>query len=328
MTTLDQPAASTRGPERKTRSAIPLLRPHIVWAIFKRDFLGYFSNPAGYVFIALFVAISSFATFCLPEFFANNLASLATLNQWMPYLLLFFVPAITMSIWAEERKQGTEELLLTLPARDVEVVLGKYKAALGIYTVSLLFLAIGELIIFSVYPGIGSPDAGVFFSTFVGYWLMGAMLIAFGMVASILSSNVTVAFILGGLFCALPVFSNLLGSMLGSLPVIGESLGRGLQALSVPEQFRDFGVGVLPLSGHSVLRGRRGRHAVSEHGASGPPALGGRREEPGPVAALPGAVRGGRRRPGQLERDGRLTRESGTTSARNGSTRSRPSLAA
>jgi ABC-2 type transport system permease protein len=223
----------------------------VVRAIFSRDFLGYFSSPAGYVFTALFVAIAAFATVGLPEFFANNLASLDTLNHWMPYLLLFFIPAITMSIWAEERKQGTEELLLTLPARDVEVVLGKYLSALGIYTVSLVFLALGLLVIFLVIPGLGRPDLGVFFATFLGHWLMGAMLIAFGMVASSLSPSVTVAFILGGLLCALPVFAELIGSMLTGLGAPGRSLGRMVQALSIPEQFRDFGSGVIRLS--SVL---------------------------------------------------------------------------
>jgi ABC-2 type transport system permease protein len=218
------------------------LRPHVLWAIFQRDFLGYFSNPGGYVFITLFVLASSWVAFGLPEFFANNLATLNTLNRWMPYLLLFFIPAVTMSVWAEERRQGTEELLLTLPARDVEVVLGKYLAAVGIFTVALLF-SLSHVVVLRF---LGRPDAGVMFATYLGYWLMGAMLIALGMAASMLSANATVAFILGALLCALPVFADLVGGFVGAvLP----GLGRLLESLSVPSQFRDFGNGVIPLSG-------------------------------------------------------------------------------
>lgn len=240
MTTLrERPTEATTGSRPASRTRLPL-RPHVLGAIFRRNFLAYFTNPAGYVFITLFVLVCSWAQFWQPVFFANNLANLDPLNQWMPYILLFFVPAITMSTWAEERRQGTEELLLTLPARDVEVVLGKYFAALGIYTVALAFLALGHL---PILEYLGEPDYGVLAASYLGYWLMGAMLIAVGMVASILSGNVTVAFILGAVFCAVPVFAQLLGS-----PTAG-SARRFIEGLSLAEQFRDFGSGVVPLSG-------------------------------------------------------------------------------
>jgi ABC-2 type transport system permease protein len=240
VTTLEEkPASSPAAAVPASRRASVLVRPHVIRAVFQRNFQNYFSNPAGYVFITLFVLASSWVAFYEPVFFTNNLANLATLNDWMPYLLLFFIPAITMSIWAEERKQGTDELLFTLPAHDLEIVLGKYLAALGIYTVALAFSLSHVVILFTL----GRPDPGVLFATYLGYWLMGGMLIAVGMVASLLSANATVAFILGALFASLPVFLGLLSAPLG--PV----LHRQLDDLSVPSQFRDFGTGVIPLSG-------------------------------------------------------------------------------
>jgi ABC-2 type transport system permease protein len=157
----------------------------------------------------------------------------------MPLLLLFFIPAITMSSWAEERRQGTDELLLTLPASDFEVVIGKYLAALGIYSTALLFLAIGHGLLLTY---VGNPDWGVILSTFVGYFFMGAMLIAIGMVASLLSMNVTVAFILGAVFCSIPVLMGLIGASLPDGP------RRFFESASASAQFRDFGSGVVPLS--------------------------------------------------------------------------------
>ena len=214
------------------------LRYHVIKAVFDRNFQAYFSNPAGYVFITLFVLAGAAAAFWLPEFFTNNMASLGTLSFWMPYLLLFFIPAITMSAWAEERRQGTDELLLTLPAHDIEVVLGKYFAALGIYTVALFFSLTHVLIL----AWLGSPDLGIVASTYLGYWMMGVLMIAIGLVASLLSSNVTVGFILGALFCAIPVLLGLVGASFDS------RIRQEVEKYSLPAQFRDFGTGVIPAS--------------------------------------------------------------------------------
>ncbi|MEM9455911.1 MAG: ABC-2 transporter permease [Myxococcota bacterium] len=195
----------------------------VVSAIFRKDMRAYLGNPTGYVFITLFIMATGAAAFLQEEFFTRNLADLATLNLMMPAILMFFVPAITMNAWADERRSGTDELLLTLPLRDGEVVLGKYLGVLGMYTASLALTAIAQL---SVLMYLGEPDKGLMFSTFAGYWLMGALFAAIGLVGSMLTLNTTVAFILGGLGCAGLVFA-------GTLPWASGILGVTLVGLVI-----------------------------------------------------------------------------------------------
>ncbi len=177
---------------------------HAIQAIFYRNFFSYFANPTGYVFLCVFVLLSTIAAFWSNAFFVNNLANLDQLTPFFPFIMLVFAPAITMNAWAEERRQGTDELLLTLPVNDLDVVAGKYLACLGIYSCSLLFSALCNFIVLST---LGTPDAGLFFSTYVGFWFVGTAMLAIGMTASFLTNHLTIGYVWGVLLNAPFVFS-------------------------------------------------------------------------------------------------------------------------
>lgn len=203
------------------------MRSHVVFAVFKRNFWSYFSGVIGYLFIVVFVLLGAFAAF-QPKFFVNNVASLDQLNDWFPQLLLFIIPAITMGVWSEERKLGTEELLFTLPVSDLEVMIGKYLAVISVYSVALLF-SLTHAVVLRV---IGHPDPGVLATTYFGYWLAGCALLSAGMMASYLTSSATVAFILGSMMCMAPVF-------VGQIPL------QFFEQMSVARQFEPMGIGLV-----------------------------------------------------------------------------------
>ena len=106
-----------------------------MFAVFKRNFVSYFLNPTGYVFICVFVLLNSVAAFVPDEFVNSNLANLAQLNLWFPLIALVFAPAVAMGVWADEKRLGTDELLTTQPITSRDIVLGKYFACALVYTV-------------------------------------------------------------------------------------------------------------------------------------------------------------------------------------------------
>ena len=218
------------------------LRTQVVGAIFRRNFSAYFSGMLGYLFIIVFVVFGGFLAFNA-RFFTANEPNLDQLSLWYPVLLLFFVPAITMSVWADERKTGTDELLFTMPATDFEILFAKYLSVLAVYSVALAF----SMAHVPVLMVLGNPDWGLLAATYFGYWIAGAALLSAGMLASHLTSNMTVAFVLGMVICSVPVFIGQFGSLI--------RLGGWLEQFGMQEQFRDLGMGIIPLNGIAYFVG-------------------------------------------------------------------------
>ena len=157
--------------------------------IFKREFSSYFNSPIAFIYLTVFLALSSWLF--LKGFFVIGEASMRPYFGLIPWIFLFFVPAITMRLWAEEKKVGTMELLMTLPVTDTEAVLGKFLASFAFLGVSLAL----SLVLPVVVAALGDPDPGQIVGGYLGSILIGAAYLSIGLFISSLTENQIVAFI-------------------------------------------------------------------------------------------------------------------------------------
>jgi ABC-2 type transport system permease protein len=210
--------------------------------IIKRELGGYFSSPVAYVFIVIFLLLTGFFTFMAGGFFERGQASLdGCFFLWHPWLYLFLVPAVGMRLWAEERRVGTLELLLTMPITAWQAIVGKFLA-------SWLFLLLALALTFPVVVTVnylGSPDNGVIFAGYVGSFLMAGAYLAISCMTSAMTRNQVVSFIVALVIClflvlcGFPPVTNLLTRM--DKPWLVDTVA----SLSVITHFEWFTKGVL-----------------------------------------------------------------------------------
>lgn len=171
--------------------------------LFKREFSSFFATPVAYVFIAIFLIMSAVFTFFIGGLFERGQADLLPFFNFHPWLYLFLVPAIAMRSWAEERKSGTIELLMTLPITPWQAMLGKFLAAWAVLGLSLLL----TFPLWLTVNYLGSPDNGIILAAYAGSWLMAGAFLAISMCMSALTQNQVIAFILAVVMCFLFVVS-------------------------------------------------------------------------------------------------------------------------
>lgn len=202
--------------------------------VYKRELSGYFNSPIAYIFIVVFLLLASWLFF--RGYFLYAQADLRPFFSLLPWMFLFFVPAVSMRLWAEERKLGTAELLLTLPVRDEEIILGKFLAGLTLVTLTVILEF--PLLLLTAY--LGDVDPGPVIGGVLGSVFLGGAYLAIGLFLSSVTDNQIVAFILGvvvsfGLFIvgenlvlitAPPALAPLMHSL--GLGAHFESMGRGV----------------------------------------------------------------------------------------------------
>lgn len=173
------------------------------WIICKRELAAYFTTPIAYVFIVIFLFLSGVFTFYLGSYFERGQADLVPFFGFHPWLYLFLIPALTMRLWAEERRSGTIELLLTLPVTMFQAVLGKFLA-------TWIFGAIALALTFPMWVTVnflGDPDNGIIFASYLGSLLMAGAFIAIGSCISAVTKNQVIAFVVSVVISLLFVLS-------------------------------------------------------------------------------------------------------------------------
>ena len=190
-----------------------------VLTIFRREFVSYFTTPLAYVFIVIFLVMAGMLTFFIGNFFDRGQADLQPFFAFHPWLYLVLIPALSMRLWAEERKSGTIELFLTLPIRMTEAVVGKFLAA-------WCFAGIALALTFPFWVTVnllGQPDNGVILASYLGSWLMAGAFLAIGAAVSALTKNQVIAFVVAAVVCFLMTVSGsgvVLGFFTGWAPQI------------------------------------------------------------------------------------------------------------
>ena len=165
---------------------------NVIGALFRRELRSYFATPLAYVFIVIFLILMGTFTFYLGGFYERSQADLEAFFNYHPWLYLFLVPAIAMRLWAEERKTGSVELLMTLPITPWQAVLGKYLAA-------WMFTGIALALTFPIWITVnylGDPDNGAILAAYLGSFLMAGGFLAIGSCLSATTSNQVIAFVI------------------------------------------------------------------------------------------------------------------------------------
>ena len=215
----------------------------IIWTLFKRELGSYFATPVAYVFIVIFLLLAGAFTFYLGNFYERGQADLTPFFTFHPWLYLFLIPAISMRLWAEERKSGSIELLLTLPVTMVQAVVAKFLAA-------WMFAGIALLLTFPIWISVnylGSPDNGVILAAYLGSFLMAGGFLAIGTCISAMTRNQVIAFIITVTVCfifLLAGFPLVLDFFRGWLP---QWLVDVVASLSFMSNFEAISKGVLDL---------------------------------------------------------------------------------
>ncbi len=215
-----------------------------ILTIAKRELKAYFGTPIAYVFLAIFVALTGVFTFFIGDFLGRGVADLQPFFQYHPWLYLMLVPAISMRLWAEERKSGTIELLMTLPVTTTEVVIGKWLAG-------WVFLGLALVLTFPIWITVnvlGDPDNGVIAASYVGSFMVAGAFLAIGACMSALTRNQVIAFVLAAVVCFLFVMGGsgmVLDAAAGVLPdVVVQAIGN----MSAMVHFDNIARGTLDVS--------------------------------------------------------------------------------